>query len=133
MKNKLLIISGVSGVLAICLGALGAHSLKKILSPEQLSSFEIGSNYHIYHSIALLVLVALWGTLSKKYIKVISWLWGIGILLFSGSIYLLSTREILGIESWTSILGPITPLGGICFIAGWATLIFAGFTSQQND
>ncbi|MBT6438742.1 MAG: DUF423 domain-containing protein, partial [Flavobacteriales bacterium] len=118
---------------AIGLGALGAHSLKGILTPEQLKSFETGSEYHIYHTIALLLLVALSNTLSKKTIKATSLLWGSGIVLFSGSIYLLATREVLGIDSWTGFLGPITPIGGLCFIAGWATLIYAGIKDQTNE
>ena len=133
MKKTLFIVSGVSGVVAIGLGALGAHSLKEILTPERLKSFETGSEYHIYHTIALLLLVALSNILSKKTIKAISLLWGLGITLFSGSIYLLSTREVLGIDSWTVFLGPITPIGGLCFIAGWATLIYAGIKYQTNE
>ena len=131
MKKTLLIVSGVSGVVAIGLGALGAHSLKGILTPEQLKSFETGSEYHIYHTIALLLLVALSNTLSKKTIKATSLLWGSGIVLFSGSIYLLATREVLGIDSWTVFLGPITPIGGLCFIAGWAMLAIAGVSNNK--
>ena len=131
MKKTLLIVSGFSGVIAIGLGALGAHSLKGILTPEQLKSFETGSEYHIYHTIALLLLAALSNTLSKKTIKAISLLWGLGIILFSGSIYLLSTREVLGIDSWTVFLGPITPIGGLCFIAGWAMLAIAGVSNNK--
>ena len=133
LKTTLLILCGISGVIAINLGALGAHALKDVLSLERLKSFETGSDYHIYHTIGLLILTALTDTLPAKTIKTIAWLWGLGIILFSGSIYLLATREILGIESWVSFLGPITPLGGLCFIAGWATLIYAGFKSQKND
>ena len=132
MKKTLLIVSGVSGVVAIGLGALGAHSLKGILTPERLKSFETGSEYHIYHTIALLLLDALSNTLSKKTIKIISLLWGSGIVLFSGSIYLLAAREVAGIESWAGFLGPITPIGGLCFITGWATLIYAGIKVQTN-
>ena len=131
MKKTLLIVSGFSGVIAIGLGALGAHSLKGILTLEQLKSFETGSEYHIYHTIALLLLAALSNTLSKKTIKAISLLWGLGIILFSGSIYLLSTREVLGIDSWTVFLGPITPIGGLCFIAGWAMLAIAGVSNNK--
>ena len=131
MKKTLLIVSGFSGVIAIGLGALGAHSLKGILTPERLKSFETGSEYHIYHTIALLLLVALSNTLSKKTIKAISLLWGSGIILFSGSIYLLSTREVLGIDSWTVFLGPITPIGGLCFIMGWAMLAIAGVRNNK--
>ena len=131
MKKTLLIVSGFSGVIAIGLGALGAHSLKGILTLEQLKSFETGSEYHIYHTIALLLLAALSNTLSKKTIKAISLLWGLGIILFSGSIYLLSTREALGIDSWTVFLGPITPIGGLCFIAGWAMLAIAGVSNNK--
>ena len=133
MKKTLLIIAGASGIIAISLGALGAHALKHLLSPDKLKSFETGSEYHIYHSIALLLLVALSNTLSKKIIKTISLLWGSGIILFSGSIYLLATREVLGIESWSVFLGPLTPIGGLCFIVGWATLIYGGLKYKANE
>ena len=133
MKGKLLIISGISGIIAISLGALGAHALKKVLTEEQLQSFETGSDYHIYHTLALLILCSLTNVINEKAIKAVTWLWGTGIILFSGSIYLLATREVLGIEPWSSFLGPITPLGGLCFIAGWATLIYAGTKSRIND
>lgn len=133
MRKKILIISGVSGVIAVVLGALGAHALKQLITEDQLKSFETGSDYHIYHTLALLILIPLSNHINEKTIKVIAWFFGIGIILFSGSIYLLACRDILGIESWKSILGPITPLGGISFIAGWLTIAYAGFKSTQHD
>ena len=120
--SRILTLAGASGALAVILGAFAAHGLKAHLSPEQLQTFETGVRYHMYHSLALLALGAIasrggggsWTTRA-------CWMFAAGILLFSGSLYLLSTRELLGIAHWRW-LGPVTPLGGLCFIAGWATL-----------
>lgn len=113
------------------LGAFGAHALKSKITSDQLQVFETGVRYQFYHSLALLVV----GLISLKFehggIRMAAWLFMAGIVLFSGSLYLLSNREWLGIEGWKSILGPVTPLGGLCFIAGWISLAWAAFRSNQ--
>ncbi|NNC82275.1 MAG: DUF423 domain-containing protein [Flavobacteriales bacterium] len=105
--------------LAVSLGALGAHFLKAELSGDSLASFQTGVRYHIYHSLALLIL-ALWDAPMKLRIQ-----WNtmhIGMLLFSFSIYLLSTRGLLLPDGAFKWLGPITPLGGVLLIASWLFL-----------
>ena len=102
--------------LAVSLGALGAHFLKEHLDPSSMISFQTGVRYHIYHSLSLLVFAGfpLYQELKKPVI-----LMSIGMLLFSVSIYLLSTRGLLFSESSLKWLGPITPVGGLCLIVAW--------------
>ncbi|MFM7217281.1 MAG: DUF423 domain-containing protein [Bacteroidota bacterium] len=116
-----LLAGGIFSALSVVLGAFGAHALRDKLLPEQLQSFETGVRYQIYHGLALIMI----GLLMTRYPEV-SWkstllLFTSGTLLFSGSIYLLSTRDLMGIASWKSFLGPITPIGGSLLIAGWVT------------
>ena len=110
--NKLIAFLGAS---AVGLGALGAHTLAGFLDESSLESFKTAVFYHVAHTIALMAL--------KNYPNrsLTVWLWSLGILLFSGSIYLLVTDIFMGLD--LNFLGPITPIGGILFIAGWLSLI----------
>ena len=107
-------IAGVLGALGVTLGAFGAHALKTRLEPTQLAAWNTGVDYHLLHVVALLAL-ALYGSATGRAITVPAAGISTGILLFSGSLYGLA----LGGPRW---LGPITPLGGLCFIAGWIAL-----------
>lgn len=118
--NKKLLIVALLGAVAVGLGAFGAHGLKPLLSGSQMDSFKTGSLYHFIHTIAMLAL-ALYGSKSKV-LNQSFYLFLVGIILFSGSIYLLSTRHLYGMEG-LSVIGPITPLGGVLFIAGWLNLM----------
>jgi len=122
MTKTFLQIGSLFALLAVVLGAFGAHGLETQLSPERLDTFETGVRYHFYHSFALLATALIGQHFSHKLIRTAGWLFAVGILLFSGSIYLLACRDILGIASWTW-LGPITPIGGTFFIVGWALLM----------
>ena len=110
-------IAAIFGGLAVILGALGAHALQEVLAPQALESFKTATTYQLFHAIALLAIPNesrfLWTTRC----------WSAGILLFSGSIYLLVFDDLLGMN--LSIIGPITPLGGLFLIAGWISLWFA--------
>ncbi len=119
-----MIIGTVSLLLAVCFGALGAHALKSVLSPEQLLSFETGVRYQFLHGLAILFLPSLDGYFKQKTIKTTALLFSLGILLFSFSIYLLNLRELLEMPS-LKILGPVTPIGGLLFITGWSVLLIA--------
>ena len=120
MSSKSLIVTaGLLGCIAVMLGALGAHALKNALTPEQIDSFNTAVRYQMWHALALLALPFLGEKI--KGLKLIFWLWLVGVILFSGSIYLLNIDEL--INQNLSFLGPITPLGGICLIAGWIALI----------
>lgn len=121
-ERFVLTLASVYGMTAVILGAFGAHALKGKLSPESLVSYETGVRYQLVHAVVLLVVV-LWQRTSPSPLLV--WSGGcmaVGTLLFSGSIYLLATRAITGLE-WGKVLGPVTPLGGLFLIIGWLLLV----------
>jgi len=109
--------ASIFGMLAIILGAFGAHGLKNILSKEQLKNFETGVKYQMYHSIILLVLGLNNSFISSK----IYWCFTLGTILFSFSIYGLVISHAKGKK--LKFLGPITPLGGLLLVAGWLFLL----------
>jgi uncharacterized membrane protein YgdD (TMEM256/DUF423 family) len=121
MSQKILLTALIIGALAIVLGAFGAHGLKKFLSIEQLNSFEIGVRYQMYHALFLLF-VAQTSYATDKQKMVVFLLTLFGILLFSGSIYLLATSTISNIKA--KFLGPITPIGGLLLISSWIYLFY---------
>jgi uncharacterized membrane protein YgdD (TMEM256/DUF423 family) len=127
-KNKNLVLIGFLGVIAVALGAFGAHGLKPLLTTAEMNTFEIGIRYHFYHTFAILAAAILTKNRASKPLNIAIILFSVGILLFSGSLYLLACKSVLGIESW-KFLGPITPIGGVCFIAGWAMFIVKGLKS----
>lgn len=108
------------GLTAIILGAFGAHALKVKLSIDQLSSFETGVKYQMYHALFLLLL-SFQSNISEKVKKTVFYLVLLGVLIFSGSIYMLSTRPISGLD--LKFLGPVTPIGGILLISAWILLL----------
>jgi uncharacterized membrane protein YgdD (TMEM256/DUF423 family) len=120
--NKKIIASGaLLGTLAIVLGAFGAHALKKILTIEELSTFETGVKYQMYHALFLLFI----GTstlLNEKTKKTIFYLVSVGVLFFSGSIYFLATNRLTSFDFKT--IGFITPIGGLLLILAWMALFF---------
>lgn len=122
MDKKILLTAAFIGILAIILGAFGAHALKKTLSVEQLQSFEVGVRYQMYHALFLLF-IGTFAFLDEKQRMVIFWLTISGVLLFSGSIYLLATNGITNLK--TKFLGPITPIGGFLLISAWSYLFYA--------
>ena len=113
--NPWMVTAALLGALGVTLGAFGAHGLQTRLSIEQLESWDTAVRYHLLHSVALLAL-ALFAAVSGRSIQLPGWLFSLGILFFSGSIYLL----LLTGQRW---LGPVTPLGGLCLIAGWLSLV----------
>ena len=110
-----LVCAALAGTLGVALGALGAHALRARLAPEQLASWNTAVHYHLVHAVVILAL-ALWAQASARSVALPAGLFSAGIVLFSGSIYLL----VLTGARW---LGPVTPLGGLCFIAGWLSLL----------
>ncbi len=115
--------------LSVSLGALAAHALKAHLPVQSLESFQVGVRYQVYHSIAILALVALAGQKKVDIRRALNVLI-IGMVFFSVSIYLLSTRSVYGAEGEMTWLGPITPLGGLLLIAGWCMLAFRFFRAE---
>lgn len=122
MQKTFGIIAASYGALAVILGAFGAHALKEKLDAYQLEIFNKGVQYQFYHVAALFAVVLLSTKIQSKSLDFAGWFFTIGILFFSGSLYLLATRSLLGIDSITPIIGPITPIGGLCFIIGWILL-----------
>lgn len=120
--NKRIVISGlVLFIVAIILGAFGAHGLKKHLTIEQLNSFEVGIRYQFYQAIALLI-IGLNADKFKFTLNQFLLFSLLGILFFSGSIYLLSIANIF---NWNkAFIGPITPIGGIVLIINWSILSY---------
>lgn len=119
MAKLFMLLSAISGFLAVALGAFGAHGLKKHLSPEMFDVYQTAVNYHFTHTLALLacaVLLLHWQ--KSTAVVVAASAFAIGIVIFSGSLYVLS---ISGIR-W---LGAITPIGGVAFMIGWAGLFWA--------
>lgn len=116
MERKITVAAAILGMLAIILGAFGAHALKAILTPEQLAAFETGVKYQMYHALFLL-LVGVNHNISQKAKKAIYWLTVIGVVFFSGSIFLLSTKVVTGID--LKPIGIITPIGGLLLIVAW--------------
>ena len=100
----------------IAIGAFGAHGLKQLIDGNALNTFEVGVRYQTYHALAILILGLAPG-ISGKLKKTVFSLFIIGIIFFSGSVYLLSLNEVLSFDS--SQLGFITPIGGLFFIIGW--------------
>ena len=119
--KTILIITALLGALGVALGAFGAHGLEGKIQPEQISTWETAVKYQLIH--VLVILILLLGKRGETMVTPAIFFM-IGILLFSGSLYLLSTNTYLGIESWKSILGPITPLGGLSFIIGWLVVAY---------
>jgi uncharacterized membrane protein YgdD (TMEM256/DUF423 family) len=127
MKNWIA-AAAISAALAVILGALGAHALKSVLPEAQLASFETAVRYHIFHSLALLLVVVLANQMGIS-LKVTLWLFALGTFFFSGSIYCLATIPLHGLEA-VRFLGPITPVGGLLLIAGWISLAIAALKSR---
>ncbi|HTF83522.1 MAG TPA: DUF423 domain-containing protein [Cellvibrio sp.] len=119
MGQWLLFCAALSGFLAVGLGAFAAHGLKARLAPEMLAVFQTGVQYQMYHALALLGVVALLRFVGHNiWLQTGGVLFIIGTLLFSGSLYGLALGG-------PRLLGPITPLGGVCFLLGWLSLLVA--------
>ncbi len=135
-KNKLILI-GLMGAIAVSLGALGAHFLKSkletgLITTDQLNGFDTAVKYQMYHVLGMLLLVILNKLFPNKFFGRAYALFFWGIILFSGSLYFLCTRNLLGAE-WLKFLGPITQLGGIWFVLGWLSICLAVLKSDKKE
>lgn len=119
-----LVAAASSAMLAVILGAFAAHGLKSRLSEGLLAVFQTGVHYQFFHSLGIILLVLLYRQQAQVSLLYSAGFMLAGIVLFSGSLYALALTEI----KW---FGPVTPLGGLCFILGWAMLIVAAIKSGQ--
>lgn len=130
MNRTFLIVASLSGTIAVILGAFGAHGLQNITQDEKiLHGFQTAVQYQMYHSLALLTVAMIYEKLQGKLLKWSGNCFIIGIILFPGSLYLLTLFKIQG-SSAVKIAGPITPIGGVFFIAGWLLLLVAAIRKR---
>jgi uncharacterized membrane protein YgdD (TMEM256/DUF423 family) len=118
------LVGTLSAFIAVATGAFGAHGLKGRLSPDMLSTFEVGVRYQMYHAFALFVVAWAQTRWPGTLVTTSGWLFIVGTLLFSGSLYVLSLTGV----KW---LGAITPFGGLAFLGGWLCLAYACFSARQ--
>jgi len=131
MYRSFLITGALFGALGIALGAFGAHGLQNVTQDEKiLHGFQTAVQYQVYHALALLITGILYERISHRWMKWAGNCFITGILLFSGSLYCLTWLKIEG-SSLTKIAGPVTPLGGVFFIAGWL-LLLAGVAKKRS-
>lgn len=128
MNKQIILTASVFGILAVVFGAFGAHALKVRISPEELTTWGTAVQYQFYHVLALLFL-STFSRFRSRFIVIAYWCFTFGILFFSGSLYILATKNLLDINQITFI-GPITPIGGLLFIIGWIALLLAAIKNK---
>lgn len=120
--KNIVIIASLLAMLAIVMGAFGAHGLKPLISPDSLAVFQTGVTYQMYHALALLALALIPGLEIKK-VKGVFRFFVFGTFFFSGSLYFLALKSLLPFS--VSFLAPVTPIGGLLLIFGWAQLAYS--------
>jgi len=130
MSRNILIKAGILGMIAVLGGAFGAHALKEILSPEHLASFNTGVRYQMIHAVVLIGLFLLGIKFEMKQFRIAAQLIFWGVILFSGSIYLLTLKNIIGVEA-LKFAGPITPIGGLLIITGWFFIVLGAMKVKK--
>ncbi|MBC7902820.1 MAG: DUF423 domain-containing protein [Gemmatimonadaceae bacterium] len=124
MHRGFLITATLLGALSVALGAFAAHGLRQLVTPETAATFETGVRYQFYHTFALFIVGILYEKLPVSLLRWAGKCFLAGILLFSGSLYLLTAMKATDMVGLTGI-GLITPFGGLFFIAGWTLLMVA--------
>ena len=125
MSNLFIGIGALSALIAVAAGAFGAHGLKQILSPDMLATYHTAAEYQFMHSIGLIVIGTLHKVSARSSHISSAWTMLAGIIIFSGSLYVLSLTGV----KW---LGMITPIGGVCFIVAWLILAFSYLFPGRN-
>ena len=118
MERLFIIMGALSGAIGVAAGAFGAHALRARVEPRMLAVFETGARYQMYHALAMLAAAWMVSRFPGALMTASGWLFMAGTVLFSGSLYAMA---LTGVRA----LGAITPLGGVCFIAGWACIALA--------
>lgn len=123
MHKTSIVVAAIFGLLAVALGAFGAHGLENITNDEKvLHGFHTAVQYQMYHALALLAVALMFEKFPNRWIKWAATCFITGVILFSGSLYLLTILKIQD-SSAVKFIGPVTPLGGLFFIAGWLFLL----------
>ena len=130
MDRKIISTAAILGMIAIILGAFGAHAIKKVLLIDQLATFETGVRYQMYHALFLL-LIGILPEITQKMKKLIYYLTLSGVVLFSGSIYLLATNDLTPFDFKT--IGFVTPIGGLLLILAWGALLLHYFNKKSQN
>ena len=118
MERLFIIMGALSGAIGVAAGAFGAHALRARVEPRMLEVFETGARYQMYHALAMLAAAWMVSRFPGALMNASGWLFMAGTVLFSGSLYAMA---LTGVRA----LGAITPLGGVCFLAGWACIALA--------
>jgi uncharacterized membrane protein YgdD (TMEM256/DUF423 family) len=118
MDRTFLLIGALAAFIGVGFGAFGAHGLRERISPEMLAVFETGVRYQMYHAFAVLIVALALARLDAPIVRAAGWAFTVGIVVFSGSLYALALTGV-------TMLGAITPIGGVAFLAGWGLLIAA--------
>lgn len=124
MNKRIIITGAIFGLLAVISGAFGAHALKASLTDADLSVWHTAVQYQSVHALAILFLFIL-PQAKQNLVNAAYYCFTLGVVFFSGSLYLLSTRDIHHLN-WVAVLGPVTPVGGLFFIGGWICLLWVG-------
>ncbi|WP_299002730.1 DUF423 domain-containing protein [uncultured Shewanella sp.] len=126
MRSGFLLLAGLSGFLAVSLGAFGAHSLKDMASVDMIRIFNLGVEYQFYHTFALIAVAFASHWLPSRILAWAGYMFILGIVLFSGSLYAYALTQ----KAW---LGAITPLGGLSFLLGWLFIAVAVWRNRVNE
>ncbi|MEZ5063241.1 MAG: DUF423 domain-containing protein [bacterium] len=122
-ERAFLATGAILGFLAVAAGAFGAHALREVLPADRLAVFETGARYQMFHALALIGVAFVAGKRRGQAAPLAGWLFLLGTILFSGSLYALA---LTGVRAW----GAVTPLGGVAWLAGWAALALAALRSD---
>ena len=128
-------LAWASGILllAVAFGAFGAHGIQDRVDARAYHNWSTAAQYQFYHGLALLGLAAIEERMAARAVAFVRILFLLGILCFCGSLYLLAVRDLLELGPITRVLGPITPLGGLLFLAGWAVVLFSALGKGKAE
>lgn len=124
MDRFLFACAGIAGFLGVALGAFAAHGLKTRLEPDMLAVFETAARYQMYHALALVAAAWGWSRWKHRIFSFAGWMFVAGIVLFSGSLYVLAMTD----RKW---LGAVTPFGGLAFLTGWLSLAIGAMRAKS--
>lgn len=124
MTKRFLITVGIMGAISVLSGAVGAHILSGNISEKHMDIFNIANEYLMFHALALLGIAFMNRYISRSYLNTIYYLFVIGVILFSGTLFISSLTELTGFSAGS--LNKLTPIGGILLFAGWIVIIFSG-------